>query len=293
MKFKNQKSKIIAITITCILIIYFIVKNISSSVFLRNKNQINIVFYGEKTRFFSLDKKNISYLINFPSDIKVLVPGGYGYYRVGSLGKLLRLERKPEILSRTFSSATSSFVDLYFYPREDKIYYSNQGKTNDFPNFKEIFFDISNASLIDKFYIFSKFFRKNYFQYQEIDDLPIKEEKGEKIFDRESFYKTNIGLFFNLSYRKLAKNLQIIYNKSYSVASLISEIVEGEGIRVVDLSEEEVRGRCQILTKANELNNLVVNQLAIFFRCQKAIAEPTVSDIILKLGNLEDEWAVK
>jgi len=235
MKFKNQKSKIIAITITCILIIYFIVKNISSSVFLRNKNQINIVFYGEKTRFFSLDKKNISYLINFPSDIKVLVPGGYGYYRVGSLGKLLRLERKPEILSRTFSSATSSFVDLYFYPREDKIYYSNQGKTNDFPNFKEIFFDISNASLIDKFYIFSKFFRKNYFQYQEIDDLPIKEEKGEKIFDRESFYKTNIGLFFNLSYRKLAKNLQIIYNKSYSVASLISEIVEGEGIRVVDL----------------------------------------------------------
>jgi len=293
MKFKNQKSKIIAITITCILIIYFIVKNISSSVFLRNKNQINIVFYGEKTRFFSLDKKNISYLINFPSDIKVLVPGGYGYYRVGSLGKLLRLERKPEILSRTFSSATSSFVDLYFYPREDKIYYSNQGKTNDFPNFKEIFFDISNASLIDKFYIFSKFFRKNYFQYQEIDDLPIKEEKGEKIFDRESFYKTNIGLFFNLSYRKLAKNLQIIYNKSYSVASLISEIVEGEGIRVVDLSEEEVRGRCQILTKENELNNLVVNQLAIFFRCQKVIAEPTVSDIILKLGNLEDEWAVK
>lgn len=293
MKFKNQKSKIIAITITCILIIYFIVKNISSSVFLRNKNQINIVFYGEKTRFFSLDKKNISYLINFPSDIKVLVTGGYGYYRVGSLGKLLRLERKPEILSRTFSSATSSFVDLYFYPREDKIYYSNQGKTNDFPNFKEIFFDISNASLIDKFYIFSKFFRKNYFQYQEIDDLPIKEEKGEKIFDRESFYKTNIGLFFNLSYRKLAKNLQIIYNKSYSVASLISEIVEGEGIRVVDLSEEEVRGRCQILTKENELNNLVVNQLAIFFRCQKAIAEPTVSDIILKLGNLEDEWAVK
>jgi len=288
-----QNSKLILIIFICLFIVYLLVKNFSSSVIFRNRDKVNIVFYGENTKFFSLDKKNISYIIYFPSDVKVLVPGGYGDYRVGSLGKLLRLEKKPEIVSRTFSSATSSFVDLYFYPKEDKIYYGDEKEVSDFPSFQEIFFSSGNANLIDRIYIFSFFFKKNYFQYQKIAGLPVKEVKGEKIFDRESFYRNNLGLFFNFSYRKLAENLQIVYDKSYSTASLISEMAEGEGIRVVDISEGGEKGSCQVLTKKNRLNDLIVNQLVRFFHCQKAVGEPTVSDIILELGNIEEEWAVK
>ena len=295
MKVKSltQNSKVILIIFIGLFIIYLFIKNLSSSVIFKNRDKVNIVFYGENTRFFSLDKKNISYIIYFPSNIKLLIPGGYGDYRVGSLGKLLRLEKKPEILSRTFSSATSSFVDLYFYPKKDEIYYGEEKEIGDFPSFKEIFLSLGNANLIDRIYIFSAFFKKNYFQYQKINNLPLKEEKGEKIFDRESFYRNNVGLFFNLYYRKLGKNLQIVYHKSYPTASVISEILEGDGIRVVDLSEGERKGQCQVLTKKDQLANPIINQLTSFFHCQKAVSEPTVSDIILELGSLENEWAVR
>ena len=75
-------------------LVYYLFKSITGSVFLKGRDKINVVFYGENTRFYSLDQKNISYLLSFPSSIKVMVPGGYGEYKVGAIGKLASLEKK-------------------------------------------------------------------------------------------------------------------------------------------------------------------------------------------------------
>ena len=68
-------------------------------------------------------------------------------------------------------------------------------------------------------------------------------------------------------------------------------MIDGEGIRVVDLSQEkEVDKNCQVITKKL---SLISQNIARYFNCKIRIGETTVSDIILKLGNLEKEWAVK
>ena len=38
-------------------ITYYLFKLLTSSVFLKGRDKINVVFYGEKTRFYSLDQK--------------------------------------------------------------------------------------------------------------------------------------------------------------------------------------------------------------------------------------------
>ena len=104
---------------------YYLFKSITSSVFLKGRDKINVVFYGEKTRFYSLDQKNVNYLLSFSNLVKVIVPGGYGKYKVGAVGKLASLEKKPDIIRKTFSATTSTLVDLYFYQKKTTIYYDN------------------------------------------------------------------------------------------------------------------------------------------------------------------------
>ena len=72
-----------------------IFKQYTSSLFSQKKDRVNIVFYGKNTVYYSLGKYDgVHYFISFYPDVKVKVPGGYGNYRVGGLGKLVELEKK-------------------------------------------------------------------------------------------------------------------------------------------------------------------------------------------------------
>src|SRR3990167_5657241 len=95
--------------------------------------------------FYSLDQKNINYLLFFSNSVKVIVPGGYGEYKVGAVGKLVSLEKNPEIIRKTFSAVTATLVDLYFYPKKTTIYHQDNFNSNEIPTIKEIFLTNSNA----------------------------------------------------------------------------------------------------------------------------------------------------
>lgn len=271
---------------------YYLFKSITSSVFLKGRDKINVVFYGANTRFYSLDRKNINYLLSFSNLVKVIVPGGYGKYKVGAVGKLANLEKKPDIIKKTFSAMTSTLVDLYFYQKKTNIYYDNSNLKQT-PTFIEILLTNSNANLIDKLFLLYIFSSNNKENFQTIDLGPFESEDNNSIFDYNSFYKKFQGSFFQKTYRSDDVNVQIVYTKSYKTAQIIGQMIEGEGIRVVDLSDKGKNLSGCLLVSNNEIRkSKTFLRLEDFFKCKNKIGETTVSDIILELGNLEKEWAV-
>ncbi len=291
-QFLISKSSVIIIAFLLICLSYYLFKTITSSVFLKDRDKINVVFYGEGTRFYSLDRKNVNYLMSFSNSVKVVVPGGYGQYKVGAIGKLANLEKKPEIIGRTFSATTSTLVDLYFFQKKTLIYYDNLS-LRWAPTFKEIFLTNSNANLIDRIFIYYIFSTNSRETFQMIDLSPFESGGDNSTFDYNSFYKKFQGSFFQRTYRDYDINVQVMYKKSYKTAQLIGQMIEGEGIRVVDLSNQGITIKgCLLITDKNTAVTKAYMRLADFFRCKTQIGETTVSDIILELGDLEKDWNI-
>ncbi|VVA43380.1 conserved hypothetical protein [Candidatus Roizmanbacteria bacterium] len=293
MAYRNKISNPIIFIFLLICLFYYLFKSVTSSVFLKGRDKINVVFYGEEARFYSLDRKNVNYLLSFSNLVKVIVPGGYGQYKVGALGKLASLEKKPEIIGKTFSATTSSLVDLYFYQKKIIVYHENLNLKKA-PTFKEIFLRNSNANFIDKLILFYIFSTNNKESFQIIDLDPFETKGNDSEFDYNSFYKKFQGSFFQRIYRNFDINVQIVYKKSYKTAQLIGQMIEGEGIRVVDLSNQDVSLRgCLLIADKNTTTTKAFERLADFFKCKTRIGETSVSDIILELGDLEKEWEIK
>ncbi len=136
--------------------VLILIRLLTGSLFLKSSDRIQFVVYGQDTRLYSLSPNgNINYYVGYDPDLKVDVPNGYGTYRIGALSKLISYEKKPELLSKAFSVATSSFVTYYFYPTNGEIYYSNDvAQTYKAPSFAEIMLYRSNARFLDRVYLY-------------------------------------------------------------------------------------------------------------------------------------------
>lgn len=266
------------------LILVFVIKEVKTSVFLKNQDRVNIIFYSSSPKFLSFSKKNLNYLINFLPTTQILVPGGYQYYKIGALGKLVNLEKKPDLFKKAFSGGMMAFVDLYFYPKTSEVYYQSE-KQIIFPKIWQIFSSNSSANFLDRLLLSYKLLTENKTNYQIIN---IDDEK----IDQQDFIKKFQGNFYKDIYRELQETVQIFYKKSYSTAQFISNIITGEGIRVVDISYQDNKkdNDCLVITKKKTVTSLSIAQ---YFGCQIQIGETDISDIILKLGKLEDNWAIK
>jgi len=269
-------------------LVFFIVLNLKSSIFLNKKERVNLVFYGPKTVVYSLSLNNdLTYLIYYPVNLSLLVPGGYGFYRVGALGKLVFLEKKPDLFKKVFSANNSFFVDLYFYPKKNEIYFDEKNDKKIWPTVSEIFFNRSNANFVDRLLVFYYLWLKKPSFYQTIS-LPNQER-----FNRDDFFKKTIGTFYKKIYREENLTAQIFYDNDYSTAKLLAQILEGEGIRVVDLSQKKLDSNkpCAIIT-ALKTEVQTVKDIRRFFSCDFRTGATSVSDIIINLGKLEKDWEV-
>lgn len=276
-------------------LIIILVSQISSSLYFQKKDRINIVFYGEKTRYYSLGRLDgVHYYLSLFPDVKVKVPGGYGNYRVGGLGKLVKLEKNPDLIRRTFSVTTASTVDRYFYTGSSEIFYGKDGADMEdftFPAFAEVFLTRTNANIFDKLFIYSAFLGKRKNQFSPIE---YKSSIGvdEEFFQDKDFAKKYQGFLYNRIYRKEQKTVQIFYQDSYKTAFFLSKVIEGDGIRVSDLSQREIpTGRCEVIEEANAFSQSA-KDLAVFFSCDLKKGKTESSDIIMKLGSLEKEWGI-
>ncbi len=284
MSFKRNLLLVVVLAI----IIYILGKGLVSSLFFKKIDKVNIVFYGPKAFLYSIGD-DTNYLLPFSPQIELLVPGGYGYYKAGALGKLISLEKKPSLFQKTFSANTCAFVDLYFFPKKTEIYYEDQGEDR-WPSFAEIFFSNSNANFFDRIFTFLTFSQRRSSQFREVE--PALSKTGQRSFwDGGEFFKSSQGFFYKKTYREEKRTVQIIYTKSYKTALLLNRIVEGEGIRVVDLTySPKPSPRCQIVEKAEKGFSESAKGLASFFNCQLIKGQTETSDIIFILGSLEENW---
>jgi hypothetical protein len=276
---KREEKAIKKISLKFVVFIFFLLFLIFSGISIKKSfifsrpDRINIFKYDDDATLYSLSTKDSShYVIKFNSNLKLLIPGGYGYYRVGALGKLVKLEKNNDIFIRTISYSTSSFIDRYFYPRRVSIYYKSENdKDIKMLGLKEILFYKSNSSVWDKLYLLWKFF---IIEKNKISNLEVFEKDNinkELFFDKDKFDEKYKGLFYQKTYRDENKTVQILYSKDYNSAFIIGQILEGVGIRVVDISQKEPLSKnCAVWENSKKFSKTIMN-LASRFHCSLKI----------------------
>ncbi len=280
--------KKLAYIFLCLLFLYFITKSFVSALILLKKDRINFVVYGQSTAIYSLGlSDDTNYFIPFDADRRVIVPGGYGNYRVGALGKLGFLDHKPSLLKQAFSLSTGSFVDIYFYPRTPAIYYHKNEPNFFYPSLSQIFLSESNASIFERIFINFLLTLRSRNQFK---TLPFK--------DSDSFYKDYQGNFYSKAFRGEKLNIQVVYSKSYKTAVLLSRILEGEGLHVSDISstdEAEKKGagassNCLVEENSARSFSKSAKAIALFFNCKLKPSQSSLYDILFLLGPVESAW---
>jgi hypothetical protein len=270
-------------------------KSLKNSLFFSQKDRINVVFYGKESAFLSFGLTDkVHYLAYFSNNILAYVPGGYGRYKIGSLGKLTTLEKKPSIMQKTFSSIISSYVDFYFFPQKSEIYsdIDSNKKKSYVPklslsgllgiNYK------TNANFFDRLFLFILLINKRRGDFSLLNTEFHVDEKNK--FYEEDFFTEYQGYFYQESLRSERKNLQIYYY-NYNSMQILSRIIEGEGIRIVDLTPfQPVEKNCRITEKSENISQSA-NFLAKIFNCKIEKGDTGVGDIRIILGEaLEKEW---
>lgn len=286
------------LAIIAIYVIQKILQLLLGSLYFSPTDRINVLFYGPESAFYSIDKAGgRNYMMYFQPDLKMDVPGGYGSYKVGSLGKLVSLDKKPEIYRKTLAFATASFVHIYFYPKDQTVYTGNVAELiSKKPSLQNIFFQNSNANIFDRIYLFFEFskHRNDDFHIMGFTELEDKAHK-DVLFEDKGFVKNSIGLLYQKVFRGEKKNTQILYSRKYKVAQKMSNLLEGNGIRVNDLSLDlKRRNKCVVIESGTEKErSITATFLAKYFKCELIEGNTDVYDIIFVLGTeLEVDWEV-
>lgn len=272
--------------------------DLSQSLFFRRPARVNVVVYGQYPVFYSLGGSEVgNYAIELYPDIKTYIPGGYGLYRIGALGKLARLEKDTTLYQKTFSSITSTFVDYYFSPNSDEVHYGGPREVKRIakPSLNEILFMQSNASFLDRIYISLRMNQIQPSSLYDISYLPIKRLKDDTIFRNDNFLEKYIGLFYVKAYRKENLNVQIHYTSQdeYPTADMISNMLNGNGIVVGDITRmPKTPKQCRIIENTKTMSQ-TARKLTDFFACGYQTGDTDVYDILFILGSLEDSWSIK
>jgi len=294
---KGTKSKrilyIIGFLVVLVIIFTSVVNGLKKTLFFSHKDRVNLVFYGKQTTYFSLGiNTEGDYAISFPADLKMPIPGGYGQYRVGALGKLVSLEKKPELFRNTFSFATFSFINDYFYTPSDDVYYGSD-ETIKLPSPKQIWEARSNAGLLDKLYLIFFFINKNMQDIHQITADSSTNSQGDDMFLADDFQKRITGYLFQQSYRNEQKSVQILYANNYINADRVGKMIEGNGIRVGDISQDGSLVKGCIVKEDFNSPSRSGQALVQFFHCQWQRGKSDFYDILFQLGEEEKEWEVK
>lgn len=268
------------------------------SIILDSLDRVNIIYYGKEVELFSFGvKDDVHYIVSFSHTDKVSVPGGYGRYNVGALGKLAQIEKDHPLIGRTFSSMTSAHVDYYVLPKKPDVY--DAQSTEDPPFLPR---DLISQLFSSSYTTNANFFDKVYLSYlilnqRQKDFAPLRSisEVGagkEEYFSERRFLKKYKGFFYHQSLRQEGKEVKILYD-SYTAAVTLSRVIEGQGIRVVDLSQDDIAKKtvgCRIEYTVDK-NSKTIHYLQRTFGCDVQKGTSDGSEIVLIIGSgLSERW---
>ncbi len=261
----NKKRGIFfVLTIVGIYVFFSIIRSFTQSLFLSHKGRITLLYYSDVPKIVSIGRSDgVNYELFFNADKRILVPGGYGRYRIGALARLAEIEKKPELLTRAFSSAISARVDYTM--------------TNN-----------AQIPLLDRIYLYFLLLRQKKSDFITLNTRYVDPSNAAD-YSENSFQKKYKGFFYDKQLRMEGKNISVVY-ATYSSAKTLSRIIEGEGIRVVDVSyNPKTEPKCYIIEHGTR--SLTATYLAETYQC--AIKDGTVkgADIQFILGSrLERDW---
>ncbi|MFS8158688.1 MAG: hypothetical protein ACMG6E_00480 [Candidatus Roizmanbacteria bacterium] len=309
----NRRSTVIKVFIGLILLYVSVIalRGLMTSFSSAKRDRVTMVFYGDAPVVLSLGlTDNVSYILTFDNSYKVKAVGGYGEYKIGSLEKLASLTADKDLLRRTFSSVISSYVDYYFTPSASKVYFDTTEKES-FTASKSHFMlavlnptYMTNANLFERLFMFINLLKRRNLDFIELKTKFVSREKGSTVFDEDDFFHFYQGFFYEKIIRDENEEVKIVYKNSYSAAKNLSRILEGEGMRVVDISKEaEGPGRCQLFIDPEAMrenkglfyNKKILPYSAEFitsvYTCRVAIK--TIDDATIKIvlgDELEKKW---
>ncbi len=261
---KKQRIIVLVLVAISLYVLMTIIRSFSDSLFFSRPGRITLLYYSDVPKIVSIGRSDgVSYELFFTSDKRILVPGGYGRYRIGALQRLSDIEKKPELLTRAFSSALSAQVDYTM--------------TNN-----------AHIPLLDRLYLYFLLFQQNKSDFITLNTRYV-DPVNNSDYSENSFQKKYKGFFYDKQLRMEGKNVSIVY-ATYTSAKTLSRILEGEGIRVVDISYiAKAAPKCYIIEHGAQ--SLTASYLANMFKCD--VKEGTVkgADIQLVLGSrVEREW---
>lgn len=291
----HQKQYIIISAIVSLVLVVMFVRSITHSLFFSRSDRINVLFYQDKPIYYSLGVADTTdYMVSIAPDAQLQIPGGYGTYRAGALGKLVNLEKKPDLYKRTFSYTTSTMLNYYFYPKTASISFGTDGyKLAQKPSLKQILFSSTNAGWLDRLYLAFLFSQKPIQHITVMDFKTIKDKQGDLIFPTEEFSKQYQAYLYQKEYRDEQKTIQIRYATHYSSALALSAILEGSGMRVSDISQQDQsQKRCIIMDSSKSFSQTAL-ALSSFIPCNLEKKDTGIYNIIIELGEKEGDWEVK
>lgn len=273
-------------------------RELRQSVVLESLDRVNVVYYGENVELYSFGiNDNVNYIVSFSHADNVSVPGGYGRYNVGALGKLAQLEKDQPLIGRTFSSMISAHVDYYVMPKKPDVY---DGIGTDDPKFEprqlisQLFSSsyTTNAHFFDKLYLsylLSKHRQKDFAPLRSISETTAGKESN---FSERRFLKKYKGFFYHQSLREEGKQVRVLYD-SYSSAVTLSRVIEGQGIRVVDLSQSDKAKKVVgcLVEYTEDSSSKTLHYLQRTFGCESKKNEIEGADMLITIGaGVAERW---
>lgn len=169
---------------------------INQSLFFTKPDRVNIVFYSKKPTFVSLGiVDNINYIGFFDPELLVRIPGGYGRYKIGAIGRFAEIEKKPVIMQRAFSSIVSGYVDYYFYPKQSEIFFEGFDFDKKFTTPRLSILSVvwpsklqTNATFLNRLYIYLALLNKQRSDFALISSSRFTtSQEGEEYFREDRF----------------------------------------------------------------------------------------------------------
>lgn len=286
----KRKQRLLVISVVLFIFMYLIVllwRGVRESAFFQKTDRINLLAFGVEPVIISLGLSDgVNYIARFDNSLKTYVPGGYGYYGIGSLSKLGTLERDTDLLRRTFSLMISADVDFYLYPKQGKIYHDTDFTVGFSPTKSAIISSLisrdiaTNARFLDKLYLFLVLIKQRKIDYVSLKTGFVDKKDKESIFASDEFFKSYQGFFYKKNLRNLDTTIQIKYYDSILSARHIARILDGQGVRVSDIDVTDTESKkCLIRFKNQESKEK-------HFITEVAIRKVLKTDCISEVGDV-------
>ena len=267
------------------------------------RDRITMVVYGASPVVVSLGlSDSVSYILFFDNSMKVKAVGGYGEYKIGSIQKLAQLSGDEDLLRRTFSSVLSSHVDYYFAPKQKEVYFETK-KLENFSSSKAAYVStvaspqqMTNANFLERVYLLTALLKMRKLDFTQLKTNFVVPGTDGDTFDEDDFFHYYQGFFYEPSLRNERDEVKIIYKDSLSADKNVSRILEGEGIRIIDLDRQDNKlRRCLVQIDPSAMIKTQIPKAAQFIvdalKCDTKVANIDDATILLYVGeDVEEDY---